>query len=413
MRIAIFADCYKPQINGVVTSVVMLSTALRRLGHKVLIIAPNDPDDKTREYGVLHVPSITFPLAHNFRTGTFYAHKLLRGLKRLRVDIIHCHTEFSVGVFAKIAAFILNIPLVHTYHTLYEHYTHYVSKKYFKRQSLDLAVLVSKLYANTCDGLIVPTDKVRKTLESYGIKRHMHVVPTGLEIEDFFREKHTETERLNLRRQYNIAPDDFLCVYVGRISYEKSIDMLIRVFMQSTNPRMKLLVVGEGPETEVLKKMAASDERIIFTGAIPYADVPLYYQAGDVFLNASISETQGLTFIEAMAAGCLLLVRADDSLKDIIVGENAGIVYNTESDLAINLQQLSASRLDHNDMRANAVQAAKRYSVSAYGESAANIYKDTLAKRRVHNRIVRVSIFSVNFIWDILRTRCNKLLLRG
>ena len=218
-----------------------------------------------------------------------------------------------MGIFAKIAALALDVPLVHTYHTLYEHYTHYISKKHFKNQSMQLAILVSKFYTQTCDSLIVPTEKVLKALRSYGIKREMHVVPTGLDIEDFFREIYTDADRAALRERYGIAQSDFLCVYVGRISYEKSIDMLLRVFMANNNPALKFLIVGDGPELDILKEQAKDDPRVIFTGAVPYGDVPLFYQTGDVFLNASISETQGLTFIEAMAAGSLLLVRADES----------------------------------------------------------------------------------------------------
>ena len=126
MKIGLFTDTYYPQINGVATSVLMLKRNLEMRGHQVYVFTTTDPKADSEEINVYRVPSIPFISAR--RVGMFYNPRLSKIIKGLGLDVIHTHTEFSLGIFGRSMARELNIPFLHTYHTIYEDYTHYLGK---------------------------------------------------------------------------------------------------------------------------------------------------------------------------------------------------------------------------------------------------------------------------------------------
>ena len=322
MRVGIFSDTYRPQVNGVVSSILTLEKELRKKGHKVYIITTTDPDAPTVEPNVLRIPSVEFKPLPQYRLGMLYSSKIIKKIKRLELDIIHSQTEWGVGTFARFVAINLEIPLVHTYHTLYEYYTHYVTRGHFTVPAKKLAAAISKFYCEKCNALIVPTRKVEDILYSYDVDKDMNIIPTGIELDKFYRENYTDEEIRFMRENFGIKDTDFLCVYIGRIAKEKSIDVLIDMFSKITDETYKFMIVGRGPVIEDLKEQAEKlgiNDRVIFTGEVPHDKVPVYYQMGDVFLNASISETQGLTFVEAMAAKTPVNARYDLNLEDLLV----------------------------------------------------------------------------------------------
>ena len=162
MRVGIFTDTYKPQVNGVVSSIVTLERELRKKGHKVFIITTTDPDVNSPEPNVLRLPSLEFKPLPQYRLGMVYSARSIRRIRALRLDIIHSQTEWGVGTFSRFVSKQLRIPLVHTYHTLYEYYTHYVTKGYFTKSSKRIARQISKFYCSKCNNLIVPTGKFKK-----------------------------------------------------------------------------------------------------------------------------------------------------------------------------------------------------------------------------------------------------------
>ena len=349
MRVGIFTDTYRPQINGVVSSITTLERELRKLGHKVYIITTTDPDVPDVEPNVLRIPSMEFKPAPQYRLGLVYSSKIIRKIKKLELDIIHSQTEWGVGTFARFAASKLEIPLVHTYHTLYEYYTHYIFRGHMLSQAKKVAAVISKFYCEKCDSLIVPTRKVEEILYSYDVDKSMNIIPTGLDIEKFYRENYSDEDRKFVRESFGVESEDFLCVYVGRVAEEKSIDVLIDMFSKIKAPSYKFMIVGksygsmENNLKEQVEKLGISD-RVIFVGEIPHDKVPIYYQIGDIFLNASISETQGLTFIEAMAAKTPVNARYDLNLEDLLVKNEAGLVYKTEEEFVENIKKLKENK---------------------------------------------------------------------
>ena len=383
MRIGIFTDTYRPQVNGVVSSITTLEQQLRKRGHKVYIITTTDPDAPTVEPNVLRIPSVEFKPAPQYRLGLMYSPKIVKKIKKLELDIIHSQTEWGVGTFSRFVATKLHIPLVHTYHTLYEYYTHYIFRGHMVAQAKKIAAAISKFYCDKCNALIVPTRKVEDILYSYDVEKEMNVIPTGLDIKKFYRENYTDEDREFIKENYKIKDTDFLCVYIGRVAEEKSIDLLIEMFAKIDDPNYKFMIVGKsfGDIGDKLKEQAESLgilDRVIFVGEVPHENVPIYYQIGDVFLNASISETQGLTFVEAMAAEVPVNARYDLNLEDLLVKNEAGLVYKNEEEFITNLKKLKEDKEFRDKIIKNAFRVSQDYTSEKFGERVEAVYKKTI-----------------------------------
>ncbi len=381
MRVGIFTDTYRPQVNGVVSSISTLERELRKRGHKVYIITTTDPDAPEVEPNVLRVPSVEFKPLPQYRLGLLYSSKIIKKIKRLELDIIHSQTEWGVGTFARFAAINLDIPLVHTYHTLYEYYTHYITKGHFTVQAKKLAAAISKFYCEKSNALIVPTRKVEDILYSYDVDKVMNIIPTGLDLEKFYRGNYTDEEIRFMRESFGIDETEFLCVYIGRIAEEKSIDVLIDMFSKIEDKSFKFMIVGRGPVTDSLKEQARSlgiEDRVIFAGEVPHDKVAVYYQMGDVFLNASISETQGLTFVEAMAAKVPVNARYDLNLEELLIKNEAGLVYRNEEEFINNILLLKNDKEFKEKMIENAFNVSQDYTAEKFGERVEAVYKKTI-----------------------------------
>lgn len=381
MRVGIFTDTYRPQVNGVVSSILTLEKELRKKGHKVYIITTTDPDAPMVEPNVLRLPSMEFKPLPQYRLGMLYSSRIIKKIKRLELDIIHSQTEWGVGTFSRFAAINLEIPLVHTYHTLYEYYTHYITRGHFTVPAKKLAAAISKFYCEKCNALIVPTRKVEDILYSYDVDKNMNIIPTGIELNKFYRENYTDEEIKFMRESFNIQDSDFLCVYIGRIAKEKSIDVLIDMFSKIKDETFKFMIVGRGPVVDELKNQAENlgiSDRVIFAGEVPHDKVPVYYQMGDVFLNASVSETQGLTFVEAMAAKTPVNARYDLNLEDLLVKNEAGLVYKNEEEFISNIMLLKQNKELREKIIENAYNVSQDFTAEKFGERVEAVYKKTI-----------------------------------
>ncbi len=383
MRVGIFTDTYRPQVNGVVSSITTLEKELRKKGHKVYIITTTDPDAKAIEPNVLRIPSIEFKPAPQYRLGLVYSAKIIKKISKLDLDVIHCQTEWGVGTFARFVATKLEIPLIHTYHTLYEYYGHYIFGNHLKNQRKKVAAAISKFYCERCNELIVPTRKVAVILKSYGIKKEPNIIPTGIYVDKFYRENYTDEDREFIRESFGVEKDDFLCVYVGRVAQEKSIDVLIDMFSKISDPKCKFMIVGKsyGDTGDKLKEQAKKlgiSDRVIFVGEVPHEKVAIYYQIGEVFLNASVSETQGLTFVEAMVAKVPVNARYDLNLEDLLVETEAGLVYRNEEEFIENIKKLKEDIEFRKKMIENAFTVSMDYTAENFGNRVEALYKKTI-----------------------------------
>lgn len=392
MRIGIFTDTYPPYINGVSTSVAMLESALRKKGHQVFIITVNTEKMKYKyenDDHVIRIPGIPIGI-YDYRLTGIYPLKAIEKIRKMNLDVIHSHTEFGVGTFARIIAKQFDIPLVHTYHTMYEDYVHYITKGYFGGASRKIVEYLTKFYCDqTATELIVPTKKTYDLFkEKYKYHRNVHIVPTGIEVERFYHENMDESRLTDIRKQYGIKKDDFVILYVGRIGKEKSIDVLIDSHGYFEK-NVKLLIVGDGPDMELFKKMAKkskNSENIIFVGKVPWEEVPMYYNVATVFATASRSETQGLTVIEAMAASLPVIAADDESFKNVVVEDLNGYLFSNKKQYKKHMEKLISDKTllarFSNQARINAEAHSSKY----FAERVLDVYSMAIESKRKNNK---------------------------
>lgn len=383
MHIGLFTDCYSPQVNGVVTSVQILEKELRNLGHQVTVVTVKVPGYEDDHDNVLRIPSVPFMKWSEFRLGIPMYNETYRKIKKLGLDVIHTHTEFTVGFIGKHVATLMDIPIVHTYHTMYEDYTHYVvDRKYGKKVVKKIITTGSKYYVKRFDSIIAPTAKTERALRTYGVRNNINIVPTGIDIEKF--EHHLDREQLvAFRQSYGIAEDDFLMLSLGRVSKEKSIDAIIRQMPRLIKfiPKAKLMVVGDGPFRQTLSLMVEElnlREHVIFTGQVPFDDVGNFYSSADLFVNASQSETQGLTIIEAIASNLPVVVYDDLNVEGVVINGYTGRLFKEEDTLGNQIIAAYNNKNETNRMTADAYKVIQTLSKEKFAENILSVYDNLL-----------------------------------
>ena len=385
MNIGLFTDSYPPYINGVSTSVYNLREALKKLGHTVYIVTVNDSiikheyDDKEK---ILRIPGIPIGI-YDYRLSEIYPVSTVKIIKKWKLDVIHSHTEFGVGIFARILAKKFKIPLVHTYHTLYEDYTHYITHNHFNKLSKKIVKDLTKVYCvKTAKETIVPTDKIYKLFkEKYMITKNVSVIPSGIDIERFFEENVEQDKVERIKEKYGITKDDFTIIFVGRLAQEKNIEFLLNAqqkLIERGINNIKLLIVGDGPDKEnyinITRKLNIFD-KVIFTGKIEQDKIQYYYQCADAFVTASNSETQGLTVIEAMAAGVVPICINDMAFIDMLPKKS---LFNNQKEYINRLITFSADEELRKEYKVEIRKKAEEYSSSTYAQRVLNVYSGVL-----------------------------------
>lgn len=389
MRIGLFSDTYPPYINGVSTSVNMLKIALEKLGHEVFVVTVND---KLLDYSfeeddhVIRVPGIKTGI-YDYRLTSAYPLKIIKKIKSMNLDIVHVHTEFSIGSFGRIIAKQFNIPIVATYHTYYEDYLYYINKGFFDKTSKKLLKTLTQFYEDkTVESLIVPAEKIKKIFQDqYDYKKEIAVIPTGIAIERFYKENIDKNKKEKIFKKLNLSQEDFLILFVGRIAEEKNIKFLIDAHKKLVNDdkKYKLVIVGDGPDVKNLKE-ASKDikDNVIFAGKSPWEDVPCYYDMADVFVTASKSETQGLTVLEALASSTPVVCANDPSYIDAILPGTNGYVFDTEEEYIKNIKKLKADENLRKDFAKNAREYSENFSALKYGERVLEVYNETIKNHK-------------------------------
>ncbi len=382
MKILITTECYRPIINGVVTSVVNLQSELEKNGHEVRILTLS-PDARSFEQdGVTYIGSVA-ALYPGVRTALRVHRRELRSLLDWKPDVVHSQCEFSTFRMARYIAGKLHVPIVHTYHTVYEDYTHYFSPS----QTWGKAAVAwfSRNTLRHVQCVVAPTEKVHGLLTGYGVPGDIQIVPTGVDLDQFQTELSDERRSL-LRKKLGLTEKEVVLVSVGRLAKEKNLEEILRFTSEYPSLGVKLLVVGDGPHRSSLERYAAElglGDRIVFAGMVQPHEVADYYRLGDLFVSASNSETQGLTYIEAMASGLPVLCRRDDCLKGVVDTGVNGWQYESFEQFKEALSSVLNSRERLIELGEQARRKALgKYSSSAFAESAEQIYVRAIAAYR-------------------------------
>lgn len=391
MRIGLFTDTYMPQINGVATSVRMLKEYLEPRGHEVYIFTTTDPHATRNEDGVFRIPSL--PFVSERRIAMFYHPLVARSARLLRLDIIHTHTEFSLGIFGRKLARTHGIPIVHTMHTIYEDYTHYVAKlNALEPMAKTVAKKVSISSCNLSDAVIAPTNKVKKMLRGYGVSAEINVIPTGIKLEKFNSRLYDENCVNEMRSELGLKINDKVILYIGRISEEKNMDELLIGLKDYIPARkdVKFVIIGDGPYRLKLEHMAKDlgiERNVIFAGEKPWDDIGKYYQVGDLFVSASQSESQGLTYIEAMAAGLPLIVKKDPCLEGVALDGVNGYTFNDKTEFIRQLDKVLSDDELQGKLSTGALSTAQMFSASHYANSVESIYRSVRYRNALYRPI--------------------------
>lgn len=384
MKVLIASDFFAPTINGVVTSILNLQYELERHGHEVRVLTLRQKESYGYDDCVYVIPSFSagkfYPGARIMRT---MATEEVREIREWHPDIIHTNNEFSTFLLAQMMATRLDIPIVHTYHTVYEDYIHYFSPN--EALGRGLVRRFSKNLLERTDAVIVPTEKVREILTRYEVNTPVYTVPTGIDLQRFMIGNDPEA-RSRLRSQYGIGEDEFILLSLGRLAKEKNIEELIG-YLRELPPRVRMVIVGGGPYQEVLKTSAASmglKDRVIFTGMVRPEEVPAYYQIADAFVSGSTSETQGLTYIEALACGLPSICRRDGAIEGIIINDVNGWQYETQAEYTRAVETLVNDPALCKGMSQAALETARRYSTEVFYENMIKVYEEVISGPRKH-----------------------------
>lgn len=393
MRIGIFTDTYTPFINGVTTSVLMLKKALEKRGHIVYIVTVNDENMQYRmeENGkVIRIPGIPIGI-YDYRLTGIYPLKAIKIIKKWNLDVIHSQTEFGIGTFARILSKQLGIPLVHTYHTMYEDYVHYITHGYFNRSSKKIVEYLTLFYCDkTISELVVPTKKAYELFkQKYKVDRNVYIVPTGIDVEKFYREKNPKLDVLKKRKEIGLCKDDFVILFVGRIGTEKNIDLLLSSMKSliGVSRKFKLLIVGDGPDLDNYKKYTIKNkimDNVIFVGKVPWDKIREYYLISDCFATASHTETQGLTVIEAMAASLPVVAIDDESFTDTVIHNLNGFIFKNKREYKKAMVTLFKDRNLLDRLSKQARISAETHSSKYFAEQILDVYTLAIKNHPVH-----------------------------
>ena len=382
MKIGFFTDTYLPVVNGVEISIETFRKSLEKMGHKVFIYAPYTPGYKDKNPNVFRFQSIRVIKKPEMRLAFPFLPKDHFGkILDFKLDIVHSHTPFSMGLLAKYIADHQKIPLVYTHHTHYPEY----AKFYIKEKIISplLGRFLSAWYSNLSNTIIVPSYKMKRLLKEYGVKKKkpIYVLPTGVNVKIF---KESKKAGLKIKEELGIAKKNKVLIFVGRIGKEKNPGFLLKATKEVLKKRNAiLLMVGDGPFLNGLKEMAKKlgiEKNTIFTGAIPYQKIPAYYQASDIFVFSSLTETQGIVILEALACGLPVVALKDNAFKGIIINNKNGFLIKKSwpENFAKKILEILKKPFLYKRFSISSRKIAKDFSEANQAKKLINIYKSLI-----------------------------------
>lgn len=388
MKIAFFSDTYPPEINGVATATKTLFDAFKKNGHDVFVVTTN-PFSKKVEYkdNVLRIPGITLKWLYSYNMAGFINPKATKIIKKWSLDIIHVQTEAGIGIYGRLLASKFKIPLVYTYHTMYVDYTYYVTKGVLDPAAKGIVKKWTKSVSSSVTEMTTPSLKTKNALREYGVDRYINVIPNGIDLE-MFEERNIDKNFIKEFKEKNKIEDKYILLSLGRVAKEKAIDVLLEGYAtflkNSTNDNTVLLIVGDGPDRNRLENLAFElgiSKNVIFVGKVPHEQVPYFYFMSNLYISASTSETQGLTFIEAIAAKTLVLCRFDENLEDVIKEGKTGFFFSDNK--SFNQKLISILKMneeEQNRIIQQAYEQNQKYSIDTFYDRMYEVYKRAIRK---------------------------------
>lgn len=359
MKIGIFSDSYKPYTSGVVTSIMTFKEELSKLGHDIFVFAPSYPNFEEQEGQVYRFYSLPAPTNPDYSLAIPVYPGINMLVKKLGLDIIHVHSPFTMGRVGLHYARKYQLPLVFTYHTLYDQYVHYVPLAH--ELAREVAVKYSVSFCNHCNHVVVPSTEVQNILNNYEVKTPLSVIPTGVAVQKF-----SNGRKDWLQQHYSIPEGNKVLLFVGRLTREKNLEFLIKAFneVKSGMPQTTLVLTAQGPLEHDLKNLVLElglslESDVIFTGALPFDTLVNVYSSADLFVFSSLTETQGLVLIEAMASGIPVVAVGANGVQDMVDHGVNGLLTSCDiQEFAGAIRQVLEDKQMYSKFQANAVKKA-------------------------------------------------------
>ena len=380
MKILISSDINEYQLSGATHSVYALTEELRRLGHEVKLLLLSTDGKSHRDGDSYYIASLPIPVYPTARFSLKTHDKLIKELIEWRPDIVHVQSEFTSRFLANAVIKALNIPYVITCHALYQDYT-----KYFC-PSKKLAKKIIKWQSHVCydnsKTLIVPSKKLKIVEESYGIKCPIRIIPTGINLKKY-QKKLSKKEKMKLLSDLGLPDSNKYMVTISRLAYEKNIDEILKYMpaLLKKDKDIKFIIVGDGPYRNKLEKMVKKlglQNNVIFTGAVPFDDVYKYYQLGNVFVCASTSETQGLTYVEALASGMPMVCKKDPCLEGVLTNGRNGYIFENENEFVNGILKIIGDKALASKMGKFSFERSNNFGLKEFGKEVEKVYKKVL-----------------------------------
>lgn len=381
MRILMISDVYFPRINGVSTSIKTFRKELTDLGHEITLIAPEYPQPHDDPSNVIRIPSrylFVDPEDRMMRRKPIRAR--ISELAQQTFDILHVQTPFVAHYAGLELSRALKIPRVVTYHTHFEEYLyHYLP--YLPRTLTRLSARwFNRQQCNEMDGIIVPSTAMLDVLRHYGIHTPIEIIATGLQ-EHFF--KGGDGERF--RQQRGIPADRPVLVHIGRLAHEKNIDFLLHMLVEVRKriPDVLLIIAGEGPAQTHLQKVVSEldlQNNVLFVGYLDRETELLdCYCAGQAFVFASRTETQGLVLLEAMAQATPVVSLSILGTRDILdTARGALIAEENIQDFSDKVASILNNPALQQQLSLEARSYARTWSSRAFAEKKQAFYEKTI-----------------------------------
>ncbi len=381
MHIASFTNYYLPVVNGVVRSVESFRKELTRQGHNVFVFAQTDSHYEDEVPFIFRYPSLNLPLQDDIPAVIPVSPYVDQLLPVLKLDVIHTHHPILLGQTAAKKAEELNLPLIFTFHTQYREYTHYFPLPQDQIQEFLKDVVQTWLmdFMRKCQHIVIPSESMKDTLvREYGLQDHYTVIPTGIDLKPY---QQADGKSFRSKMGWN---DDKVLISIGRLSKEKNWVTLLQAAQKvyRNHPELRVVIVGDGPDREALEDLAAElgiAERVTFTGELPFSDVINYLKAADIFGFASVTETQGLVTLEAMAAGLPVVAVDASGTRDIVDNGKQGFLVPNDADALANPISIffeSPARI--RKFRAHALKRAKTFDVASCAKQLVDVYKHAI-----------------------------------
>jgi len=373
MKIGFFSDTYCPQINGVSTVLLTLERVFGRMGHQVYLFVPAYQGRRSGANGnTYRFPALPVLYRKESRLAWPRSREARRAFAQL--DVVHSHTPFSLGLLAIRVAHKYGLPHVHTYHTLFTDYLHFLPRPL--RPTQRMTERISATFCNRCDAVTTPSRPMRQELLSYGIIRPIYALPFGLDMSDFSR-----PVTHDLHAELQLPPDEQVLICAGRLSQEKNISFVLRAFklMLARQVKLRLVIAGDGPARAQLEEEARALDLTgwtVFTGYLERNKLIDYYKAADLFVYGSKTETQGIVYSEALASGTPVVAVGEMGVLDVVEDGTTGLLLPEDEKLfAEATVELLHDRERLEEMGRAAIQSAHKESAERSCEQLLEIYR--------------------------------------